>query len=131
MKIKPLIVCIIFTIFLTACSVGFTTSSGDDESTEQQPTVENVDTEKLIPLGSVVKLKGAEKPVMIHGYEQQEYGSEKLYDYISVPYPEGHIRPDYSIFFNREDIEEVLHVGYATSEDEKLREEADSRLKEN
>ncbi|PAD36249.1 DUF4176 domain-containing protein [Terribacillus saccharophilus] len=130
MKIKKLISFFFLTLFLTGCSVGFTTSSGDDGSTEQPPTVENVNTENLIPIGSVVKLKGAEKPVMIHGYEQQEYGSEKLYDYISVPYPEGHIRPDYSIFFNRVDIEEVLHVGYVTPEDEKLREEADSRLKE-
>lgn len=57
--------------------------------------------------------------------------NQKIFDYIAVPYPEGHIRPDYSIFFNKEDIEEVMHVGYATPEDEKLREEADTRLKEN
>ncbi|QXE03453.1 DUF4176 domain-containing protein [Terribacillus sp. DMT04] len=119
---------LISTLLLTGCS--FEVSSGSDNTTEPTETTENINTDKLIPIGSVVKLKKAEKPVMIHGYEQQEVGTEELYDYISVPYPEGHIRPDYSIFFNREDIEEVLHVGYSTPEDKELREEADSRLKD-
>jgi hypothetical protein len=128
LKMTTINLMLISTLLLTGCS--FEVSSGTDNNTEPQETAEDINTDNLIPLGSVVKLKGAAKPVVIHGYEQQKYDSKEIYDYISVPFPEGHIRPDYSIFFNREDIEEVLHVGYSTPEDKELREEADSRLKD-
>jgi hypothetical protein len=42
-----------------------------------------------LPIGSVVKLKQVRKLVMIYGREQRQTSSNKVYDYVSVPYPEG------------------------------------------
>ncbi|MHC8522940.1 DUF4176 domain-containing protein [Rossellomorea sp. H39__3] len=76
-------------------------------------------------MGTVVKLSNMDKLVMIYGYNQIQVSTKKQFDYIGVPYPEGNISADYNVFFNRNLIEEVLHNGYVTDEDKKIREEAD------
>lgn len=67
---------------------------------------------ELIPIGSVVKLKKVEKPVMIYGRHQIQAKSKRIFDYIAVPYPEGNLTEDFNVFFNRESIETILHSGY-------------------
>lgn len=71
----------------------------------------------ILPIGSVVRIKDLEKPVMIFGY-LQKCGVEhvKIVDYIGVPYPEGNIGPYAQIGFQRFDITEVLFEGYTTEE---------------
>ena len=73
--------------------------------------------EKMLPIGSVVKLKDLEKPVMIFGY-LQKCGVEHIQtvDYIGVPYPEGNVGPYAQIGFQRTDIINVLFEGYRTEE---------------
>ncbi|WLR41403.1 DUF4176 domain-containing protein [Bacillus carboniphilus] len=87
------------------------------------------DTNKLLPIGTVIKVKQFTKPVMIYGHNQIQTSTGKSFDYIAVPYPEGNISPDYNMFLNRNMIEEVLYIGYITEEDKKLREEVELQIK--
>lgn len=45
-------------------------------------------TKDLLPIGSVIKLHGAEKKLMITGISVQQENDSKVYDYIAVPFPE-------------------------------------------
>ena len=48
--------------------------------------------EKLLPIGSVVKLKNGQKRLMITGFlqmEQDEKGQKNIWDYSGCLYPEG------------------------------------------
>lgn len=73
----------------------------------------------LLPIGSVVLLKGAEKRLMIYGVKQHdEQDNAKEYDYCGVLYPEGNIGGDMTFLFNKEDIGMVLFRGYEDEERE-------------
>lgn len=68
---------------------------------------------ELLPIGSVVMLKGGNKKLMIFGVKQSEEGDTKVeYDYIGVFYPEGNIGLQYQFFFNHKDIESVCFRGF-------------------
>jgi hypothetical protein len=67
----------------------------------------------LLPIGSVVRLKGAKRLVMIFGVMQSSASRPDLrHDYIAVSYPEGHMDPRLHLGFQHEDIEEVVFRGY-------------------
>ncbi|MCA0150350.1 DUF4176 domain-containing protein [Rossellomorea vietnamensis] len=121
MKIKFLFMLICITFTLLGCSQ----TTAEEPKKEEDVKEESLDPTKLLPIGTVVKLSKVDKPVMIYGYNQIQVSTNKQYDYIGVPYPEGNISPDYNVFFNRNLIKEVLHNGYVTEEDKKIREEAD------
>ncbi len=70
----------------------------------------------LLPIGSVVLLRGAKKKLMIFGVRQTNTESQKEYDYIGVLYPEGNIGGKSQVMFNHEDIEEVFFRGYEDAE---------------
>ena len=71
----------------------------------------------LLPIGSVVMLKEATKPLMIFGIKQIAVEDETIeYDYIGVFYPEGNMGNEMQFLFNHEDIVEVLFKGYETEE---------------
>jgi hypothetical protein len=73
--------------------------------------------ENLLPIGSVVLLKGGEKKLMIYGIKQYDTSdNNKEYDYIGVPYPEGHIGGEYQFLFNDTDISQVVFRGYENDE---------------
>ena len=74
---------------------------------------------ELLPIGSVVTLKGGSKRVMIYGIKQKlqdEQGHEVSYDYISVPYPEGNMGPEFQYMFNHDQIEQIHFEGFADAE---------------
>ena len=48
----------------------------------------------LLPIGSVVLLKGGEKRVMICGRIQAKSGENTIYDYSACYYPEGILNSD-------------------------------------
>ncbi|PFG04447.1 DUF4176 domain-containing protein [Bacillus sp. es.034] len=121
MKIKFLFMLIFITFTLLGCSQ----TAADKPDKKEEVKEGSLDPTKLLPIGTVVKLSKVDKSVMIYGYNQIQVSTNKQYDYIGVPYPEGNISPDYNVFFNRNLIEEVLHNGYVTDEDKKIREEAD------
>ncbi len=71
----------------------------------------------LLPIGSVVLLKGAEKRLMIYGVKQHDEQKDgKEYDYCGVLYPEGNIGGEMTFLFNAEDIGMVLFRGYEDEE---------------
>jgi hypothetical protein len=122
-RTKHLFILFVLAFSLIGCSQ--TTSDQSDEPKKEKVQEQALDPAKLLPIGTVVKLKQVEKSVMIYGYNQIQTSTNKQFDYIGVPYPEGNISPDYNVFFNRNMIEDVLHNGYVTDEDKKIREEAD------
>lgn len=70
--------------------------------------------ENLLPVGSVVLNKGANKKLMIIGILVEIDGVR--HDYIAVTYPEGFMDPQHMYAFNHEDIEEVVFLGYMNAE---------------
>lgn len=71
---------------------------------------------ELLPIGSVVMLKGATKKLMITGILQVNPAEKKMYDYLGVPYPEGYVSADRNFLFNHEDIWEIAFHGYSERE---------------
>ncbi len=70
---------------------------------------------KLLPIGTVVLLKDAEKKIMIFGFAQEytdEEGNIVDYDYVGVPYPEGNLDASLQLMFNADQIEEVYSMGF-------------------
>jgi len=67
---------------------------------------------KWLPIGSVVVLKGGNKPLMIYGRKQFNSRTGHEFDYVACFYLEGNFSADYNIFFNKEDIDKVLFKGY-------------------
>jgi len=73
--------------------------------------------ENLLPIGSVVTLKGNDKKVMITGIKQILSGDAKtIYDYVGVLYPEGFLGQEANILFNHSDITELVYKGYESPE---------------
>ncbi|HIQ98958.1 MAG TPA: DUF4176 domain-containing protein [Candidatus Scybalocola faecavium] len=72
--------------------------------------------ENLLPIGSVVLLKGGVKRLMIYGVRQTDKKSQVEYDYIGVLYPEGNIGDDYQYLFNHDDIQEIYFKGFEDDE---------------
>lgn len=73
--------------------------------------------DNLLPIGSVVRITGIEKSIMIFGYLQKSgIGQGNVVDYIGVPYPEGNIGPHLQIGFQDDNITEVLFEGYRNDE---------------
>ena len=66
----------------------------------------------ILPIGSVVLLKNATKPIMIFGYMQKSaVVPDQMADYIGVPYPEGNLDIRAQFGFQMTDIEKVLFEG--------------------
>ena len=74
--------------------------------------------EKLLPIGSVVVLKGGLKKLMIIGVMQivQQEFETKRYDYIGVIFPEGFLNVDLLILFDHDQLDEVVYRGFENKE---------------
>ena len=72
---------------------------------------------KLLPIGTVVRLKGAEIPFMISGYfpEDEEKPGE-YYDYFAFPYPLGFSSTVEASSIYADDIEDIIALGYQDKE---------------
>lgn len=66
---------------------------------------------ELLPVGSVIRLRGAKRCLMIYGICQTESKTNKDYDYIGVIWPEGSIGAKTHVLFNHCDVEEVCFTG--------------------
>lgn len=66
----------------------------------------------LLPIGSVVLLKGGDKKIMVCGRIQAKDGENSIYDYSACYYPEGIVDPSSMFFFNRDAIETVFFLGF-------------------
>ena len=70
--------------------------------------------ENLLPIGSVVTVKDANKSMVIIGILTEHLGER--YDYIAVLDPEGYLSQDEIFLFNHEDIARVEFLGFMNSE---------------
>ena len=71
----------------------------------------------LLPIGSVVLLKGGNKRVMICGRVQNRAGTNEIYDDSACFFPEGIVNPGNMFFFNRDAIETVFFIGLQDKEE--------------
>lgn len=72
---------------------------------------------ELLPIGTVVQIKGAEKLMMICGFCPT--GPAKpgyVYDYSGFPYPEGYMDTLKIYQFDSDQIEKVMAIGYQDRE---------------
>lgn len=67
--------------------------------------------ENLLPIGTIVYLQDAIKPLMIVGYFPVA-NDEKKRDYSAVMYPEGLVLKDAIFSFNHKDIKKIEKKGY-------------------
>lgn len=76
--------------------------------------------EKLLPLGSIVLLKEGMQKLVVIGrgavYEDAETGHDRFADYMGAIYPTG-INPEKTIFFQHENIDKVVFIGYSDEEE--------------
>lgn len=73
--------------------------------------------EKYLPMGSVVRLKGATKRIMIVGYLAVRHEQPDIvYTYSGISYPEGFMSNDQIILFNHDQIEEISFKGFVSEE---------------
>ena len=71
----------------------------------------------LLPIGSVVLLKGGQKRLMICGRIQAREGSSKIYDYSACYYPEGMAQESELYFFDHDAVEIVFFIGFQDREE--------------
>ncbi|MCA1321581.1 DUF4176 domain-containing protein [Bacillus tianshenii] len=83
-------------------------------------------TKDLLPIGTVVIVEPITQGIMIYGRKQQQANTDKTWDYVACPYPQGHITEDTNVFFNHDQIKEVIYKGLETEGEIQFRE----RLKE-
>ena len=74
----------------------------------------------ILPLGSIVQLHGVNKRLMVCGRVLTRSGEDKIYDYCACSYPEGIVSSKGMYFFNSEDIEQVIFIGYRDVEEQKF-----------
>ena len=86
-----------------------------------------MNTEKFLPIGTVVMLNGGEKRVMITGFcTVADDDKSKMYDYCGCLYPEGVVSSDKTLLFNHEQIAKIFALGYSDDEENQFK----NRLKE-
>ena len=59
--------------------------------------VQNLELE-LLPIGSVVKFKTWEQPLMIYGRKQEDSKTKETWDYVACYYPIGNVSTEYNMF---------------------------------
>ena len=70
----------------------------------------------MLPIGSVVRIEGAVRKLMVIGRIATTEDEDMIYDYIGTPYPEGVSASDEMFFFNRDQIEELFFIGFQDPE---------------
>lgn len=90
----------------------------------------SVSFHEILPVGSVVKLKKADKRVMITGIIQIITETNKKFDYMGVPYPEGFVGLESQVFFQHQDIEKIFFMGFVDIERQKFIIEITKKLQE-
>lgn len=90
---------------------------GLDDEKEFYSVMGEYNKNKILPIGTVCKLTGGKKRVMITGYfVKNKDDSSKFYDYSGCGFPEGVISTKVNLVFNHNQIEVIEKMGY---EDEK------------
>lgn len=72
--------------------------------------------EKYLPIGTICKIANNTKEVMIIGYLPKPNGTNIVYDYAVVTFPEGLINTELIFGLNHNQITGILFEGYTTDE---------------
>lgn len=76
---------------------------------------------ELLPIGTVVTLRGGIRKIMIIGVKiAQQDKPDVVYDYVGVLYPEGFLGDEGNFMFNQSDINDVIFKGYNNPEREDM-----------
>lgn len=67
---------------------------------------------QLLPIGSVVRLKGGTKYIMICGRIQEREEDHQVFDYSACLYPEGILNSEEMYLFDHDSLDEVIYLGY-------------------
>ena len=79
-------------------------------------------TEKYLPIGTVVMLKWGKKRAMIIGFCcSDNKDTTKVYDYSGCLYPEGTISSDKVLLFNHDQIDKIYHLGLVDEEEKEFK----------
>ncbi len=72
-----------------------------------------VSYDKVLPIGTVVLLKGATARLMIIGYQRKaaDDSNDKIYDYCGCPFPEGYLSPEKTAIFDHDTIDRIIFMG--------------------
>lgn len=84
----------------------------------------------LLPLGTILLLKGGSKRLMICGRFQTKVDTGEMYDYSGCYYPEGIINPRELFLFNNKDIDKVFFMGFQDPDEFKFKVFANQKLQE-
>ena len=71
----------------------------------------------LLPIGSVVLLKGGEVKLMIVGRIVTNGEAAQIFDYVGCIYPRGVVDSSNLYFFNRDDIDDIYFIGFQDREE--------------
>ncbi|MDR1017215.1 MAG: DUF4176 domain-containing protein [Lachnospiraceae bacterium] len=90
-------------------------------------------SENILPLGTVVNLKngdGTELVIIARGTLTKMNGKTVYYDYGGVLIPEGLSTPENVYFFNRENVKEVIFMGYENDDEKEFQSKYDKLIEE-
>jgi len=78
--------------------------------------------EKLLPLGTVVKLKNKERMVNIIGYFHNTYENKslKINEYTGIDYAKGFKKDSEILYFDENEIENIYFMGYINQGTKKI-----------
>ena len=71
----------------------------------------------FLPIGTVVKIRGYDEPIMIYGRAQVDVATLKQYDYVGCEYPLGQKNATEGVLFNSDSIVELFYVGFQDAEE--------------
>ena len=81
-----------------------------------------MNTEKFLPIGTVVMLNGGAKRVMITGFcTIASDDNSTMYDYCGCLYPEGVVSSDKNLLFNHNQIAKIYALGYSDDEEKEFK----------
>lgn len=84
----------------------------------------------LLPIGSVVLLKGGQKRLMICGRIQTDVATGITYDYSACYYPDGILNSKELFMFNNDNIQRLFFIGFQDGEELAFRQFIEDELKE-
>ena len=88
-------------------------------------------TEKYLPIGTVVLLKGAVKRLMITGFcAKTPEKEDKMFDYSGCIYPEGFISSDKICLFDHSQIAKIYYFGLSDEEEKAFKVKLDEAVKQ-
>lgn len=77
-------------------------------------------SKSYLPIGSVVTMQGAKRKLMIIGTGVRDKETNKAYDYVAVPYPQGYLGAEAMFLCNQEDLQTLDFLGYVNAEHQML-----------